>query len=69
MKRFNTKHKNLNQGHPTSDITTNVQNGAPLHEHKTGDVNYIHQSPHQQQSTVCQSRPQSDAVSVVLSKL
>ena len=66
---FNIQHENVNSGHAATFIVTNVQNCVPFHGHKPGDIVSIRQSPHQQLSAVCQTRPHSDAAAVGFSKV
>jgi len=68
MKCLAIQRENIKGGNVAFIITTNVQNGVPLHGHKPGDGIFIHKSPHQQ-TALCQTRLHSDTAAVVLSNV
>jgi len=69
MKCLTIQHENVNGGHATTIIATDVQNGIPFHGHKPRDVVSIRQSPHRQLSALRHTRPDSDTAVVGLSKV
>jgi len=66
MKYLAIQHENVKSRHVASIITTNVRNGVPFHGRKPRIIISIHQSPHQQLSTV---RPGRSHLHTVLSNV